>query len=87
MASGSFTRSKEEKAASALRMIPVRAAMVLMITSRIFAPGTVRSFFAGNGERTDISTAMNVRISPVRMLIRDELNRAWEVYYGTTEHF
>jgi len=47
--------------------ILVRDVTDLMSISRIFAPSTVRSFSAGSGERTDISTAMNVRITLARM--------------------
>ena len=48
-------------------MIPVRDAADRMTASLSFVPGTVESFFAGSGGKTDIGSAMNVRTIRARM--------------------
>ena len=48
-------------------MIPVRVAAGRMTASLSFVPGTVESFFAGSGKKTDTGSAMNVRTILVRM--------------------
>ena len=42
-------------------MIPVRVTAGLMTTSLSFVPGTVESFFAGSGRKTDTGSVMNAR--------------------------